>query len=190
MSPSTIDIRDIIKDTQEKMLRSLIDLVPREKRAEAERVLDQFWAASKALAAMSPGIDTRYSSAISVIDAIKLFLSDIDRPATLAEILVEFVKRGFRPRNAVHTAANINRSLWTYLQGRGVKKNQLKEINGRVGLAEWPDYRWPSEPVLTSAIRTKKIYSRANKFLSKAPAPSEKGIGKKEQLAERNRANK
>lgn len=139
------DIRDIIRETQERVLRRIVELVPRDKRQEAEALIDQFHQAAKAIAVMTPGIDTRYSSCPHVIDAIKLYLTDIDRPASRSEIMVEVVRRGFRPKNAAQTAGNISKSLKMYLAGRAATKRELKEIGGRVGFSDWPDERFPVE---------------------------------------------
>lgn len=140
----TTDIRDVIKNAQEQILRNMLDLIPRDRRPEAERLIDQYRQTTKALSVMTPGVDTRYSSCTHTIDAIKLYLSDIERPASREEIMVEVVKRGFRPANPAHTAGNIRRSLWTYLEGRAAAKKELKQIGDRIGLAEWPDSLFPS----------------------------------------------
>jgi hypothetical protein len=144
MDAST-DIRSVIKFTQERILKDILALIPKEKRYEAQVLIDQFWQSNLAIAAMTPSADTRYASCPHVIDAIKLYLRDVDRPAPRTEIMSEVVKRGFRPGdNADSTAGNVNRAIYSYQKGRASHKKEIKEINGLVGLYECPESRFPS----------------------------------------------
>jgi hypothetical protein len=144
----TTDIRDVIRSTQDRILRNMLDLVPRDKRPEAERLIDQYRQSTRAISAMTPELDARYASCTHVIDAIKLYLQDAGQPATRSEIMIEVVRRGFRPQNAARTAGNISKSLTMYLGGRAARRNVIKQIGERIGLAEWPDSIFPvGEPI-------------------------------------------
>jgi hypothetical protein len=77
-----------------------------------------------------------------VIDAIKLYLSDLGRPAKREEIIEGIIASGFRPGKEGATRGNIKKSITMYLEGRASSKNELKEIGDLIGLATWEDNRF------------------------------------------------
>ncbi len=136
-------IQSLIAQAQASILQQLVDLAPKDRQKDAARLVEQFWQATRALSTISAvGTDSRYASTQYVIDAIKLYLSDLGRPAKREEIIEGIITAGFRPGKEGATRGNIKKSITMYLEGRAKGKNELKEIGDLIGLATWEDNRF------------------------------------------------
>lgn len=136
------EVESQIIQAQRAILQQLVELVPKDRRGEAVRLVDQFWGWSRALSGVSPppNID-RYTTKFA-IDAIRAYLEDIDHPAEYDEIIREVASRGFKRGSEKRTKGNIKKSLDMYLQGQARHKRELKQIGDLVGLPDWDDSRF------------------------------------------------
>lgn len=142
------DLKLFILAGQKSILQELVELVPKEKRDRAALLAEQIRDASEKIADLPrSGSDPNYTSCVEVIDAIELFLKDIDRPITKDEIIKGVLSKGFRSTNAKRTAGNIMKSLKNHLQGAASRsasgKDRLRgSLDGLIGLGGWPDSRF------------------------------------------------
>jgi hypothetical protein len=134
------DIKSLIEQAQVKILQRLVDLAPRDKRAEASLLVEQFNEASRALSTLSSKQKgDRYAACQYPIDAIVLYLQDLGRPASRQDLVDGVSTSRWRPGKEALNRGNIKKSLKVYLDGQAKPKSPIKEIDAMVGLNEWVD---------------------------------------------------
>jgi hypothetical protein len=141
----SMDDKSLLNQLQDMYLQNLINLIPPDKRARAIELTDQYRQTTKVATAMAPGLGAnreRYSACQYAIDAIKLYLSDTDKPLTEQEIIEGVIGAGFRPLTPGRTRGNLKKSLKQYLVGTAAKGHEIKQKNGLIGLWEWDEARF------------------------------------------------
>ena len=138
-----IDLKSLIVQEIDRVVQRLVEIAPKERRAEAMQLGNDIRSlileGSKLPQA---GADARFASCQYPIDAIRLLLSDLNRPSTWAEIIDGVIAKGFRPGKEARTRGDIKKSLRMYIEGEARHKKEIKQIDDLVGLAEWDDLRF------------------------------------------------
>ncbi len=147
-----MDIKSLIEQAQASILQQLVELAPKDRRNEAMRLVEQFRQGAVALSTIAstggevnhaaPAGDARYAACQYVIDAIKLYLSDLGRPAKREQIIEGVIAAGFRPGREGITRGNIKKSITMYVEGQAKSKAELKQVGDLIGLAAWEDNRF------------------------------------------------
>jgi hypothetical protein len=134
------EVKNILEQTQAGIFRELIELAPREKRARAVHLVEQYGEIARAISMLgSSQHGARYASCQYPIDAIVLLLQDMGRPAPAAEIVEGVATSGWRPGNDALNRGNVKKSLKQYLVGQAKSKSPIKQVGDLIGLIEWDD---------------------------------------------------
>lgn len=138
-----IDLKSLIAQELDRMVQKLVDLSPKERRPEAVQIGNDIRSLMLEGSKLPhAGTDARFASCQYPIDAIRLLLSDLNRPSTWEEIVDGVIAKGFRPGKEARTRGDIKKSLRMYLQGEARHKREIKQIDDMVGLPEWDDDRF------------------------------------------------
>jgi hypothetical protein len=87
------------------------------------------------------GLDYRDDLEIHV--AIRRFLAQIDRPMTQLDLTTELIRGKFPGYKLANFPIRVGRSIRSYTTGATASQNsKLRELKGRVGLAEWSDKKF------------------------------------------------
>ena len=145
-----IDIKSFLTKQRTDILKQMVEVATKDRkpaaaesiRLEMEHLITQLDLAEKAIVSINPPVDgKKYGNCIQAIEAILLYLEEIDQPATEEEIAKAVLAGGFRA-NAPGAAMNVNRSFRNFLTGTGASKQRIKERNGLIGLFDWDDSRF------------------------------------------------
>lgn len=132
--------------TKTDVLKSLIDLIPKETRGEALRLIEQLDDAVRFLVENSPSsIDLEIATASKTIEAIMIWLAKKTYPVTQKEIIEGVFSSGFRrPKNGTpdQQRGNISKSFGMFLGGAADDGKAIKKVGDLIGLASWETDRF------------------------------------------------
>lgn len=140
--------RDMALQAQKDSLSKMIDLVPKDRRSEFALALGDFKEARDFLSSSSAqALDQRYVAAGKPIEAIEIYLTDLDQPAKEKDIVEDLLRLGYKinlPPKRVR--GNIKKSFGMHLEGQAKGKSRLKRVNDLIGLGKWEDDRFKIHP--------------------------------------------
>lgn len=141
MAVDRISVTGEMERLRTSLLRSLVELTPRENRAYAEDLATQIETANRMLEASRE--TPRRLNFTRAIDAIQYVL-DREGPLTDEELVQAVTATGFAAHEQeVMRRANILRSIGQYTTGvAGRRKQVIRKVGNLIGRGEWPDERF------------------------------------------------
>lgn len=123
----------------------LIQGWPKDRRHEAQSLFDRLAVFEKMrTVTRDPVASNRFGQCKFAIEAIEIYLRELNRPIRIPEQLGEIKKAissgGFR--GGEKDTGAIGKSITMYTTGRGKDKGILKQIGDMVGLGSWDDSRF------------------------------------------------
>lgn len=151
------DWKEMIVRQREGILQGIVALVERAAedtsldavknyRAKAESEIRNLREADKTIAYLTPPPKSLYIKSESAIDAVLAFLSYIRHPVPAQQIADDASKEGGWLDGGEKVAHRIKQSIAQYVNATngtnpkaGSMAGKIKEVNGRIGLYEWPN---------------------------------------------------
>lgn len=125
--------------------QQLIQGWPKDRRHEAQALFDRLVVFEKMrTVTRNPVASQRYGQCKFAIEAIEMYLRELDRPVRIPEQLGEIKKTlslgGFR--GGERDTGAIGKSITMYTTGAAKDKGILKMVGDMVGLGSWDDSRF------------------------------------------------
>ena len=133
----TLSFTSIISERRVATLNRLVALAS--DKAEAEKLVSELEQMDKLLQQSRPQGDVlRFARYMRPIEAVVAYLEERKRPADENAIIEAVLAGGFRGGGR-EQALNVHKGIFIFLTGTGKKLNKIKEVNGLIGLYDWPD---------------------------------------------------